>query len=39
MEDKIEWLNQSYGGDWFYNEVTEMLEDYTTDRAFLPEDV
>lgn len=36
---KIEWLNENYGGDWFYNVESEMLEDYLTDRAFLPEDI
>lgn len=39
MNEKIEWLNDNYGGDWFYNVATKMLEDYMTDRAFLPEDV
>ena len=38
-EDKVAWLNKEYGGDWFYNIESKMIEDYTTDMAFLPEDI
>ena len=37
--EKVDWLNKNYGGDWFYNLETGMLEDFESDMAFLPEDV
>lgn len=32
IRHRVECCNESYGGDWYYNEQTNMLEDSMTDR-------
>ena len=37
--EAIGYLNATYGGDWFWNIISQRFEDFMTDRSFSREQV